>query len=52
MVEEICGALSGEFLIMKKYALTGPDAMQQMAQIREEVKVTFSKAIFYDREIT
>lgn len=35
---------------MKKYALTGPDAMQQMVQIKDEVKVTFSKAIYFERE--
>lgn len=42
-------ALTGEFFLMKKYALTGPDAMQQMVQIKEEVKVTFSKAIYFER---
>jgi hypothetical protein len=35
---------------MKKYPLTGPDAMKQMSKIREEVRVTFSKAIYYDRQ--
>lgn len=34
---------------MKKYSLTGPDAMKQMGQIKEEVRVTFTKAIYYDR---
>lgn len=32
---------------MKKYPLTGPDAIRQMNHIKEEVKNTFSRSIYY-----
>ena len=35
---------------MKKYPLTGPDAIRQMNSIKEEVKITFSRSIYYERE--
>ncbi len=33
--EEINSSLSGELLLMKKYSLTGPDAIKQIANARE-----------------
>ena len=39
--------LSGEELLMKKYSLTGPDAIKQMNFVREEVDVTLKKKSVY-----
>lgn len=35
VIEEISGRLTGQFLLMKKYPLTGPDAMRQMRKVRD-----------------
>lgn len=50
MSEDINSPLSGEHLLIRKYALIGPSAMEQSGQLKEEAKNTFSKAIYYDRD--
>ena len=37
---------------MKRYPLTGPEAIQQMNLIQEETKATFQRSIYLDREVT